>query len=225
MTWNTDFPRGTVSVKANKTIGQQNTTYIKTTMGGDAEGTNTVTTRDHFWDVDSSLDGRHRFIQSKGFTVGGLGDDPVIGTDMDGVLYLREVNTTIGRFEWFHRNTNGIYQVTPSVITGTVNINSSSYFNVTLLPANTYGEIFMYATTGTNSQNKYRTVKGIFRSNATTTQAWSIPLYVQGNEAKDGAAGLKFANGDDISGLNFRARKSSVTDNLTWNYIITYRAL
>lgn len=94
MPWNSLVPLGTVSVKANKAIGQQNTTYIETTMGNDVIGTNAVTTRDHFWDVGANEDGRHRFVQSPDFTVGGNPADPVIGTGMDVVYYSKLLSST-----------------------------------------------------------------------------------------------------------------------------------
>ena len=221
MPWNATFPLGSVSVKQNRTIGQQNTTYIETTMGNSVIGTNTVTTRDHFWNVGSNEDGRHRFMQSPAFTVGGLPDDPVIGTGMDGVLYLK---TTNSRAEWFHRNSDGIYQAVPSFLSGTTGVISASYVNVVAVPADVYGEIYMWATVdGTASQSRFRTVRGYFRSNATTTNSWAEAVSVEGTSSYSN--GLKFGNGDDASGLNIRARTSDASDGLTWNYRITYRAI
>ena len=95
MPWNSTAPLGTVSVKANRQILQDNTTYIEDSMGNDVVGTNNGTVRDHFWDVDPNLDGRHRFFQSVGFTVGGLPEDPVVGTGMDGVLFLKELSSIV----------------------------------------------------------------------------------------------------------------------------------
>lgn len=89
MTWNAIWPIGSQSVKSNRIPGAQNTTYIETTMGNDIVGTNTDIVRDHFWDVGSDEDGRHRFINSPGFTVGGLPDDPVLGAGMNTVTYSK----------------------------------------------------------------------------------------------------------------------------------------
>ena len=89
MPWNSTAPVGSVSVKANRTILGQNTTYIESTMGTSIVGTNTVTTRDHFWNVDANLDGRHRFIQSPAFTVATIPANPVVGTGMDSVFYSK----------------------------------------------------------------------------------------------------------------------------------------
>ena len=115
MPWNTVFPLGSVSVKANRTIGQQNTTYIETTMGNSIVGTNTNTTRDHFWNVGSNEDGRHRFMQSPAFTVGGLPVDPVLGAGMDSVFYsklkLAAESTSQQDVQPFFRNASAIMQV------------------------------------------------------------------------------------------------------------------
>ena len=97
MPWNSTWPVGSISVKANRVVGQQNTTYIETTMGNSIVGTNTTATRDHFWNVGTNEDGRHRFIQSPKFTVGGNPADPVLGTGMDGVRYIKSDGLTPAR--------------------------------------------------------------------------------------------------------------------------------
>ena len=93
----------------------QNTTYIETTMGNSAVGTNGVTTRDHFWNVGSNEDGRHRFIQSPAFTVGGLPADPVLGTGMDSVAFskLLTVTESVAQqdIQPFFRNASAIMQI------------------------------------------------------------------------------------------------------------------
>jgi len=89
MPWNSVSPNPAQSVADNLSPMQQNTAYIKATMGSDPIGENTDVVRDHFWNVDSTLDGRHRFIQSPAFTVGGLPDDPIIGSAMNQVIYAK----------------------------------------------------------------------------------------------------------------------------------------
>src|SRR5690349_2957761 len=113
MPWNSNAPLGSVSVKANRTKLQENTTYIETTMGNTAVGINNSSVRDHFWNVGADEDGRHRFMQSPAFTEGGVDSDPVIGTGMDAVEYVKVTN---GRAERFHRNAEGIYQHVPSFL-------------------------------------------------------------------------------------------------------------
>jgi hypothetical protein len=222
MAWNSVAPLGSVSVRANRAILGDNTSYIETTMGNSIIGTNTTSTRDHFWNVGANEDGRHRFINSPAFTVGAVPTDPVIGSGMDGVLYLK---TTNSRAEWFHRNSSGIYQAVPSVKTGTKLLgDSSTYVSVTSVPANVYGEIFMYSTAGaTTEQRRYRTVTGYFRSDATRVDTWGYLYTIQGSSSSE--QGLKFGNGSESNLLEIQARTASATSNLTWTYIVTYRAL
>lgn len=216
MPWNSTNPDGTKSVKANRTIGQQNTSYIEDTMGKSIIGTNTVTTRDHFWNVGANQDGRHRFIQSPAFTVGSVAADPVIGTGMDGVLYLKTINS---RVQGFFRTVNGVYQYIPAFLSGTATITSSStYDNVVAVPANVYGEIFMYTT----ALGRFSAVTGFFRSNGATVEAWALTNHAQGSSSAVSA--LKFGNGSEASGLNIRARCDEASTGQTWNYRITYRA-
>lgn len=115
MPWNSTSPNGALSVAANRPYQQENTTYIETTMGNSVVGTNTVTTRDHFWNVGSNENGRHRFIQSPAFTVGGLPTNPVIGTGMDSVLFSKLLTVTESTAQQdvqpFFRNVTGIMQL------------------------------------------------------------------------------------------------------------------
>lgn len=217
MPWNSVWPIGTTSVKNNKTTGNQNTTYIETTMGNSVVGTNTTTTRDHFWDVGSNEDGRHRFINSPGFTVGGTATDAVIGAGMDAVIYAKETNS---RVEWFHRNSSGIYQFVPSFKSGTVTIDNdgSTYANLTEVPENVYGEVFCY----TSALGQLSGQTAFFRSNGSTVEAWSIAMVP--NTVNSVTIALKFGNGAQASGLNVRARKAAGAGG-TWNYRLTYRAL
>ena len=95
MPWNTVWPIGNISVRANRAIGNQNTTYIETTMGPSAVGTNAAATNDHFWNVDANLDGHHRFVKLAPFTVGGLPANPAFNdTYIRNVLYAK-VKTAI----------------------------------------------------------------------------------------------------------------------------------
>lgn len=218
MPWHSTSPTGSISVKANRTPMQQNTTYIEDTMGISPVGTNTVVTRDHFWKVGSDEDGRHRFIQSPAFTVGGNPTDPVIGTGMDCVEYPK---TVAGRVERFHRNAQGIYQHVPSFLQGTVNLsNTTGYFMVSAVPINVYGEIIMWtAIAGIDVAQT-----GFFKSNGTLCQSWSLALLSEDGTPR---GNLRFGNGTNAAGLNIRVKVDSLfpVGTGTWNYRITYRAI
>jgi len=92
MPWNSTWPDGTVSVKANDATGVQNTNYIKATMGASIVGTNTGATTDHFWDVDANLNGHHRFVKMPKFTSTAVAPDdtdPAIGVGIDAAYYAK----------------------------------------------------------------------------------------------------------------------------------------
>lgn len=216
MPWNSTSPDGTLSVKANRPFMQQNTTYIEDTMGNSPVGSNGVNVRDHFWNIGSNEDGRHRFIQSPGFTVGGNPEDPTQGTGMDGIYYLKLIN---GQFQWFRRNTTDIYQATPNTLTGTI-VPTSSFTNIVALPPNVYGEVFMFVT-NTDTRNSGQT--GFFKTSATTCEGWAHGLRLQGgNTAR---YNLIFGNGSDASGLNLRVIRDEAPSGLNWEYRITYRSI
>ena len=215
MPWNSTSPVGTLSVSANRTTMNQNTTYIETTMGNSPVGTNAVTTRDHFWDVGSDEDGRHRFIQSPAFTVGAVATDPVIGTGMDGVKYLK---TTNGRVEGFYRNASGVYQYIPSFLSST-HVVTGSFTSMVAVPDDTYGEIFMWTTASGNESGQ----AGFFKASGGVCESWSYGQRIQGSSTA--SYNVRFGNGSDASGLNIRVIAQEASSGLTWNYRITYRAI
>ena len=219
MPWNSTSPIGGVSVKANRPTQQQNTTYIEVTMGNSIVGTNTNTTRDHFWNVGANEDGRHRFIQSPAFTVLTVAADPVIGTGMDGVKYIKTVK---GRVEGFYRNAAGIYQYIPSFLQGTVVV-GATYTTIVSVPTNVYGEIFMF----TNAAGEKSTQSGFFKSNGTICDSTS---YAQSSNSGSSSTpnprfNLVFATGANASGLDIRAQTGVAAAGLTWNYRIIYREI
>lgn len=226
MVWNAVAPIGTRSVRANKTIIQDNFTYTEVTMGKSVVGTNTNVTRDHFWNVGSNEDGRHRFINMPKFTsTVPFPDnvDPVVGAGMDGVFYLKEFGGTVQGY--FKNNSGGlnagIYQFVPGYLFGAVTVPSSgTYSTVIAVPPNTWGEIYMWTTAlGRSSMQS-----GIFRSDNTTVETWAITNLRQGVSPPNSSAALKFANGVDALGLNIRARAEDAAIGLAWNYRVMWRA-
>jgi len=224
MAWHSIAPIGNISVKANKTILQDNTTYIEDTMGKSVVGTNKDTTRDHFWDVDSSVDGRHRFIQSVGFTSTEVFPDdvyPALGAGMQSILFPLTTNTEV---QWFHKNQNTndkIYQFIPNFLTGVtafVGGITSSYKDLVAVPANVYGEIFMWR----DADGKNNGQSGFFKSSATKVDAWSLYLAPEGTNEQ---INLKFGNGSDSPNFFIRVKTESGASGNQWNYRITYRAI
>lgn len=224
MTWNGAWPLGNLSVKANRAIGNDNMSYIQVTMGNSIVGTNTSTTRDHFWNVGANEDGHHRFIQSPGFTVGGNAADPLVGTGMNAVMYLKNTRGTPNDTpQWFTRTDalsgGAIYQVTPTYVTGVINMpNNSSYATLINVPINVIGEIYMF----TAANGRRQGAKGYFRSSATICDAWAL---YQGVEGGAQSLPLKFGNGSDASLLTIQVRNEDAANGQSWFYFITYRAI
>lgn len=213
MPWNSTSPLGTVSVKANEVIGQENTTYIETTMGKSIVGTNTVDTRDHFWAVDPTLDGRHRFVQSPAFTVGGNPEDPVLASAQNGILYVKTTNGTV---QGFYRNNEGIYQYIPTFVSGVVNIPTTSNFETLVpVPANVYGEIFIWHNNSRNIQ------QATFMSGGTVVEAFSQRQKQVGTSDD---YFVEFLNGSGAVDLNIKARRGNDSSG-NYLYRITYRAI
>jgi len=116
MTWSSTAPDITRSVKANGSILTENTTYTETTMGNTAnDTTNTNVIRDHYWNVDSTFDGRHRFINSPAYTISGNPADPVLGASMGSVTYSKTKSAVESPsnqdVQPFYRNAGGIMQL------------------------------------------------------------------------------------------------------------------
>lgn len=219
MPWNSTWPVGGISVKANRIVGQQNTTYIETTMGKSPVGTNTNTTRDHFWAVGTNEDGRHRFMNSPAFTVGGNPADPLVGAGMDGVLYLKSDGLTPARVLGFYRNAQAVIQYIPMQLTGSVNIpSSSSYTSMVNVPNNCYGEIYMYNVD--DDTHRFSGQSGFFKARGGVVQSWALTYAPEGSSTSNA---LKFGNGSDASGLSIEVRRSDAGSGLTnWNYIVKY---
>ena len=71
MVWRTTAPDGTQSVRANKTILQDNTDYITTNMA-----------LDHFWNAGGVTDGHHKHVELVDKAVA-----PTLDAGMNGMLY------------------------------------------------------------------------------------------------------------------------------------------
>lgn len=70
--WNSTWPNGTKSVKANRTTGQQNTSYVEANQK-----------LDHYWNEDVNKDGHHKKVESTK-----LSSAATLSTGMDGNYHL-----------------------------------------------------------------------------------------------------------------------------------------
>jgi hypothetical protein len=201
MPWNSISPNGGVSVKANETIGQQNTTYTETTLNND-----------HYWNIGSNEDGRHKYVNMPV-----QGSDPSISTGMSGILYLKSDGS---RVQGFYRNVNGIYEFIPAFLSGT-HVITGSFTNMVAVPASVYGEIYIFQTADGSTRGQ----AGFFKSNATVCDAWPYAQQVQSISSSTPKFNVIFGNGSNASGLNIRVRVEEAAAGATWNYRITYRAI
>ena len=83
MVWHTVAPDGTKSVKTNRAILQDNTTYTETSLNVD-----------HYWNIGADEDGRHQFAQMPKNETAGVPSDPTIGTGMD-LIYYAKLKTAV----------------------------------------------------------------------------------------------------------------------------------
>lgn len=201
MTWNAVWPDGTKAVGQNTTTGQQNTTYVETTVN-----------TDHYFDVGANEDGHHRFVQMAKNETGGMPSDPSIATGMDGVTYLKEIN---GRVQGFYQNTNGVFQYIPAFLSGTVSLTSTvTYSTIVAVPDDTFGYAWLY-----KADTSQTGTWGYFKASGGICQAYSMPIRV-GNSGTT-TLNLRFGNGDQVSALNFTARRDQGASG-TYEYRIMY---
>lgn len=188
MVWNSLWPDGTTSVKQNSSTGQQNTSYIETSMN-----------QDHFWNRGTDEDGHHKAINMKNYadTSTGAPSDAPIATGFDGVFYVKQVN---GRNAGFYRNSNGVFQCVPGFISGSANINSG-YQNIVTVPDGCYGNIWLF-----RNDNSSAFGFGSFKATGGICQAFCVQV-LPGNTTTPQLP-FRFGSGDQVSGLNLRIRTS-----------------
>lgn len=80
MGWNGTSPVGSQSVKDNRTIIQDNTTYIENTVG-----------QDHFWNSGGTTDGHHKYMQTVATNIAStsVATNTLLQTQMNLVYYSR----------------------------------------------------------------------------------------------------------------------------------------
>lgn len=181
MGWNSTWPDGSKSVKQNETTGKENTNYIKATLN-----------IDHFFNFGTNEDGHHRFVNMIK-----QASDVSIATGMDGVLYLKEVSASNSRIELFYRNSDKIYQLSPSYKSGSVVLTNVGYENVDSVPAHSYGQVWLYQDSDANSF-----ATGFFKSGGSVVQSYT---------AASNSSGIAFAKGSDATNLNIKVTGLSGT--------------
>lgn len=197
MTWTSNWPDGSKSVRGNESAGTGNMSYIENKMK-----------LDHYWNEDANKDGHHKIIQMTEEAT-----DPALATGMDGAIYLKSDGS---RIQGFYRNTNGIYQFIPAFLSGTVNM-STSTTNIVAVPANVYGEIFMW-----NGDAAGSSAKGFFHSDGTKVYAYAVGFLASGSSTTSSI--IRFENSITSTDLTIKGWLSTSLGTTLFNYRITYRA-
>ena len=203
MTWNSLWPDGTKSVAQNTNPGQQNTTYIETTLNND-----------HFFNIGVDEDGHHKKVSMEEYseTAVGAPTDPTIPTGMDGVFYLKDAN---GRIAGFYRNASGIYQAVPGFISGSFAL-TTSYQNVVALPDDCYGDIHFFIASSAQAMSQ-----GYFKCSGGICQAYCNSQTIGNSNTL--TLPMRYGNGDQVSGLNLRVKIQDGTAG-TYQYRIRFWA-
>jgi hypothetical protein len=181
VSWNSISPDGTKSVKSNKVILQENTTYIET-----------VLPYDHFWDESANKDGHHQFTQMPGYETAGLPDDPAFANvDMSIIYYGKEKtaaeSTAQQDVQPFARVSTNVMQLLGMRSCGVINVAATvptivykhNVLSVTRSSKGRYDVLFEVATPMPSIN--YMVIGGGVGSNTAQDQALSIYVSVTGN--------------------------------------------
>jgi len=171
MSWNTDSPDGTKSVKANNDILQANTTYTETEMN-----------KDHFWNIGADEDGHHKFAQMPKYTDGAVATptSPTLDTGMDLAFFSRlktAVEATVAQdVQPYARNANAIMQLLGIRACGVFNsAGTLSYSHNCTLTRNAEGRFTVNFTTALPTVN-YIFLGGGVANSATTNDVLSCEV-------------------------------------------------
>lgn len=210
MPWNSTFPLGSVSVRANRTIGQQNTTYLET-----------ILKNDHYFNEDVSKDGYHKKASMPNY-----GSTPGVPAGTDGVYYVftngseKESRFTNDGNASFHLN------IWTQQLRGTFTLtDTSTNINIATIPSNAVGQIIMFR----RNASPFVVQTGQFASDNVaapnnTVHGFSNTLVLSGtNYSRDEPLIL---NNNPNNPNVLRVRPSSNTyANLEYEYLINYRII
>ena len=208
MSWSSTAPDGTKSVKDNRPILADNTTYIETTMK-----------KDHHWNEGIPLSGHHNVIQQSNHTT----NLPRPIAPLNGELYVRTVSLAAGNENssqlFYLQEFSGYplaYQVTPAYLTGSTAL-TGTFATVVTVPKNVYGTIYIWRNNTRNIQT------ATFFSDNTVVEGFSNRIKLKGSGA-DSSVLVEFRNyfdGSADQGLQLQAIVSA-DSNGTYNWKIFY---
>lgn len=200
MTYNTTVPNAGQSPGLFPAQNNTNFSRLKTIIDADH----------NFLDTAADAQGAHNQV-----TFIDRADPSSLLTGTDSIIYGKTASDGASELWFYEGSVNN--QVNWRELSGTVAISSTStYANIATVPANAFGTVFMWPTTGSTLYVQ----QGGFVSNATTCFGWSSGTYDNSTASTLPQIGL--AGGVLTSGLNLRGVRV-VAPSLTWNYRIYYR--
>lgn len=150
MSWNTTSPDGSQSVKANKSIIQDNFTYTESKL-----------TLDHYFNDDANLDGRHRYANMPK-----QASEPSIATDCDGIYYLFDNVST----QPFYKNGDSVMQLLGIRAMGVINAAGTLAYSYNVASVTLSGTARYTATfTTALPNNNYLVLGGAIRDNSSVS--------------------------------------------------------
>jgi hypothetical protein len=209
MTWNSVWPIGNVSVKANEIPGQQNTAYIEMIMNVE-----------HIWNKSSGLNGYHVHVAKPIIT-----GPPQVNIGIGGVEWLQQASPTTPRqAAMFQEQTDfTVVQYIPFyVMPFQVNLTGSFVAIPITLPQNVYGEIFLWQDQASGNFGRILQT-GTFITNSTDVNAYSTLFEYSDNSSID--TFVELAAGSDSTTLQIKAKTSLAGLNGVWTVFMKYYAI
>jgi hypothetical protein len=207
MPWNSIWPNGAVSVRANNPTGVQNTAYIETTQK-----------KDHFFNENATTDGYHKKVSMPNF-----GSNPAPPAGTDGVYYVftngsnKEARYTAdGSLIWRLNIWNT--QLRGTFTSGALNAN---FTIVSGLPTNVMGEIFIYK----RNASPFLVMQGQFASDNVafpnnTIHGFTSQIYVESSSISNRP--IILLNDPSVKNSIRAYANDSTYANVEYEYLINY---
>lgn len=198
MTYDANVPNGGQSPGLFPVQNNTNYARLKTIISGDHI----------FNDTAANDDGCHKQV-----TLANRVDPSSVPTGTNSMVYGKAATDSVNEL-WFYDSVTP-RQLNWRVLTGTVSLPKNSYTFVVAVPANMYGFIYLYSSTGLWIQSAQ------FVSDGSVVRAFSnAEKYADGS----GSAPIVRFDMNGANGLNIRAYDENTgTAPLTWTYQIFYR--
>jgi len=180
-----------------------------------------IITADHvFNDTSADDDGIHRQVTIVNRPA--PGDPTSVPAGASSMMYGKTATDSVNEL-WFFDAVSP-RQLNWRELTGTVAL-SGTVATVVAVPANSYGQIFMYFDHPAPNDNRSTVQFGWYSSTATEASAYSSSIMYGATNLNNVIVRFASWASPQVSGLNIRATINTETSlySGTWNYIIYYR--